>query len=292
MFAALVLIRRLTALELGSRVASATVELIAFGPMAIFLSAVYTDSLFLALSAGTFYAARRGRWATAGLLGGLAAVSRIGGVLLFVPVVILFLYGPRADATARQVKAWWRPRYRFGGELLWALVIPLSAMVFAAFLASRGYGTNATLHAQESFSEHRIMFPLITVWNGLVAAFGQLKMELAGVNPVSLQTQALFGGVVLIGSLIGIVGVFRRLPFAYGAYVSVALLQALASPTIGDPLRGLDRYASLRFPLFMWAAAWAVDRGVERKLVLASAVLLVLFTAQFATWHVVGTPQL
>jgi hypothetical protein len=51
---ALALIHRLAVLELGDRVANMTVELVAFGPLALFLSAVYTESLFLALSVGTF----------------------------------------------------------------------------------------------------------------------------------------------------------------------------------------------------------------------------------------------
>src|ERR1700722_819335 len=120
MFAALVIVRRLTELELGATAARATVLLIAFSPMALFLSAVYTESLFLALSAGTFYAARRGRWAIAGVLGGLGALTRIDGVLLAVPVVLMFFYGPRSDLGPMIVASRWRRRYRFTPAILWS----------------------------------------------------------------------------------------------------------------------------------------------------------------------------
>ncbi|HEX4563857.1 MAG TPA: mannosyltransferase family protein, partial [Solirubrobacteraceae bacterium] len=102
-------IHRLTTLELArarrrplSRerahdVARLAVILTAFGPMAFFLSAVYSEALYLALSIGVFYAARRGRFAIACVLGALAAATRSAGLLLVLPVLILYLYGPRED---------------------------------------------------------------------------------------------------------------------------------------------------------------------------------------------------
>jgi hypothetical protein len=94
---ALTLLYRLVRLDHSPRIAQVTVMLLAFFPMALFFSAVYTESLFLALSLATTYAARQGRWVWAGVFGMLAALTRDGGVLLFVPVVLLMLYGPRAD---------------------------------------------------------------------------------------------------------------------------------------------------------------------------------------------------
>jgi len=46
------------------------------------------------------------------------------------------------------------------------------------------------------------------------------------------------------------------------------------------------------FPLYVSAAAWALEHRMRRPLLLAFALLLVLFTAQFATWHVVGSQLL
>jgi Mannosyltransferase (PIG-V) len=70
---ALYLLYRLVALECGDETARLAVLLVAFFPMALFYSAVYTESLFLFLTVGAFYAARRGWWARAGIAGALAA---------------------------------------------------------------------------------------------------------------------------------------------------------------------------------------------------------------------------
>ena len=94
---ALVLLHQLTDLEFGPAVARRTVWLIALFPASVFFSAVYTEGLFLALSIGAVYAARKGCWAWAGALGGLAALTRNTGVLIGVAVLLLYLYGPRAD---------------------------------------------------------------------------------------------------------------------------------------------------------------------------------------------------
>lgn len=292
LFVALEIIRRLTQLELGSAPAQVTTRLIAFGPMALFLSAIYSESLFLALSAATFYAARRGRWRWAGVLGGLAGMTRIGGFLLFAPVLLMFLYGPRSDAPPAPAAQWWKPRYRLTPAVLWSAVIPAAAALVPAYMALRGLGPAATLHAQETYSNHAITLPVVGAWEGALAAWHQLTHQLSAFPPGMYSGQELlqFGALVL--GCIGLIGVFRRLPFAYGVYVALDFVLHLSTPTVGDPLRGFDRYASLRFPLFMWLSVWAVERRRVRPLLAISTVMLVFFTVQFATWHWVGTPEL
>jgi hypothetical protein len=286
---ALLIIHRLTTLELGPRVADLTVELIVFGPLALFLSAVYTESLFLALSAGTFYAARRGRWATAGALGGLAALTRVTGVLLVVPVLILFFYGPRTDAAPEQRTRRLMPRYPLTPAVLWAALIPAGTAAFSLYLMLRGYGPLSFLHAQTRFTHHVFALPFVAVWDGVLDAWRQLRLGFAGFQT---PTQSVIGLLAVAAAALVLRGVVRRLPLAYAAFIVVGLLVPLSSPTVGDPLKGLARYETVLFPLYMAAAAWALARGVRRPLLLGSCVLLVLFTAQFATWHVVGSQLL
>src|SRR5256885_16762208 len=78
--------RRLAPARVGGRaepaeVARLAVLVTAFAPMAFYLSAVYSESLYLALSVGCFWAARHGRFAIVGALGAIAAATRSAGVL-------------------------------------------------------------------------------------------------------------------------------------------------------------------------------------------------------------------
>src|SRR5947209_3062139 len=153
-------IHRLTALEIGSRTAAGAaraargaiaperdgqavprlaVLVTAFAPMTFFFSAVYSESLYLALSVGLFLCARRGRWAAAGVLGGLAAATRSAGMLLLLPALILYLYGPRTDR-AHDLPPDRMPwtRYRVRLDLLWLGLIPAGVGLYAGYLALWG----------------------------------------------------------------------------------------------------------------------------------------------------------
>src|SRR5215208_2565965 len=72
----------------GERVAQGSVLALAFFPTTFFLNAAYTESLFLALSAGSLWAARvRRDLLLACVLGGFAAATRNVGIFLVAPLV-------------------------------------------------------------------------------------------------------------------------------------------------------------------------------------------------------------
>jgi len=81
----------------SGEVARLAVLVTALAPMAFYFSAVYSESLYLALSVGLFWCARQGRWAWVGVLGALAAATRSTGIVLMAPALMLYLYGPRED---------------------------------------------------------------------------------------------------------------------------------------------------------------------------------------------------
>jgi hypothetical protein len=61
---------------------------------------------------------------------------------------------------------------------------------------------------------------------------------------------------------------------------------ALSYPVAAQPLMSLPRFELVLFPLTMWLAGWLSGRPrARRALPLCFALLLCLFTAQFATWH-------
>ncbi len=310
----LVLLHRLVTLELGEDNANVCVMLIAFSPMAFFFSAVYTESLFLALSVGCIYLARRGRWWAAGALGGLAAASRNTGVLLAVPLLLLYLYGPRDDArpvgggSVRLGAAFYpralaalsrlRPRYALRPSLLWIGLVPAGLGVYVGWLALTS-GNGLAPFGVEHLWYRQLAWPWGGIWQGTVAAWDGLRQLLHGPppptyfakaagNPMSVAGQNLMLFAFLVLGVIGCVGVFRKLPFAYGAYVVVALAAALSYPVIPQPLASLPRYELVLFPLFMWGATWVRRRGIAPQTIAVSAVLLGLFTAEFATWRFVA----
>src|SRR5215210_317854 len=88
--AALALLHRLTELELGRRLARPTLLLLAVFPAAVYFGAPYSESLFLLLAVGAFYSARSGHWAWAGTCAALASGTRSAGLLLLIPLAMLW----------------------------------------------------------------------------------------------------------------------------------------------------------------------------------------------------------
>jgi hypothetical protein len=283
----------------GGEVARLAVLATALAPMAFYFSAVYSESLYLALSVGVFWCARQGRWALVGLLGALAGATRSAGLVLALPVVILYLYGPREDRPPDfPLRRRWivGVRYKVHGDALWLAALPLGVVAYAAYLALAGGGALEPFHAQEVWNRH-FAGPYVGVWDAARAAFDGARQllsfqrrhvyfALAGGDPfVSAEHNLVLFGF-LAAALPAIVGVLRRLPLAYGAYVLAALALPLSYPVAAQPLMSLPRFPMVLFPLTMWLGAFLESRPRTRPVLLAlSALLLAFFAAQFATWH-------
>lgn len=301
---ALVLLQRLVSLDFGEEIATTTVLLIAFCPVAFFLSAVYTESLFLALSVGSIYAARRERWLLCGALGFLAATSRNGGIALILPAAVIYLYGPRAATAAVRTrwadgrrKGWRRllPRYRAGASALWLLLIPAGLVAYLGYLGIR-YGDALAPFRVESIWYRHTTFPLTTIWHGGEQAWDGLRQLIQGPVPpyrvpsyaqgvISASLQDIYLFLFLVLGVAGVVLVLWRLGAVYGIYALALLVLALADPVSLQPLASLPRYELMIFPLFICGAKLLTRFRLTAYAIPASAVLLGLFTVEFATWR-------
>jgi hypothetical protein len=279
---ALVVLHALTTLELGREAARWTVLALAFSPMSFFLSAVYAESLFLALTAGAVLAARREQWAWAGALGALAATTRSTGVLI---LVALLLLGWQARASPR--------------ELAWLALVPLGLIAFPVGLALAGQDWHAPFAAQEVWFR-AWAGPLGGVWDGAQAAWDGVRQLASGSeeriyfahaagDPFAIAriNVVLFAWLALI--VVGLIGAARRLPLAYAAYAAAALVVPLSYPVGPQPLMSLPRFALVLFPLWMWLG-WLLARHPRARVpvLVVSAIMLAACTAQFATWHFVA----
>ena len=80
--AAALLLQRLVRLDESPAVARNAVWFLLIFPTSYFLHIGYTESVFLALTLGCVLAARHNKWWLAGLLGALACLTRVNGLLL------------------------------------------------------------------------------------------------------------------------------------------------------------------------------------------------------------------
>jgi hypothetical protein len=279
---ALYLLHRLVTLELGRPLARPTLLLLAVFPGSLYFGAPYSESLFLLVSIGAFYAARTDAWGWAGVCAGAAAATRSAGILLLVPLAIL----------------WLRRQPRRVRDAAWLLLGPAGLAAYATYLGLAQGDALAFLDVQDAW--HReLAAPLGGAWDGLVAAWDGARQllsgsrkpvffERAGGDPfrVAGMNLMLFG--FLAFALIACAGALRRLPLPYGAYVACALVLPLSFPAGPQPLMSLPRFVAVLFPLFMWLAIACEERRITERVAALSALVLGLFVTEFATWHFVA----
>ncbi len=287
----LYLLYRLMRLDLSHAQARATVMLVAFFPAALFLSALYTEALFLMLSVGAIYAARQERWVWAGVLGGLAAATRSGGVLLVLPLLWLYLYGPRSGGELVATGGGWRPRYALARSAGWLALVPAGLLAYMGYLGLAHHAPLAAFQAEAVWGR-QFAGPFGGLVKALAAAPTDLRLGLTGhtvvvggAAPVSWQTHNLIDLALVGFAAAGLVLSRRRIPFAYHVYAFALLAQALSYPIVLEPLESFPRYLLVIFPVFMGWGAWLGERPrLYGRVIAASAALLAGFSALWAIW--------
>jgi Mannosyltransferase (PIG-V) len=269
---ALVLLHRLVALDHGRDVARLCVLLVAAFPGAVWFSSVYSESLFLLLSVGAVYAARTGRWELAGAAGALASATRSAGIVLLVPLAVL----------------WWRSGRR-PADGAWLALVPAGLVAFCLVLAASGQDALAPFDAQEAWLRS-FAGPFGAVPDAVSAAWGAAGDLLDGtpapVGAFDLRWLNLAMGLTLVAVLVATAGALRRLPLAYGLYAVAALALPLSYPVEGHPLMSLPRFAAVLWPLHLWLALVLVARSprVRTAVVAVSLAGLAAVSAEVATW--------
>jgi hypothetical protein len=215
--AALLALYALSVRYVGHDTAVRAAGFVALAPGAVAFAMAYSDSLFLLLAVGAFLAAERGRWPLAGLLYGLAALSRLPGVLLGLPLLLLLLRSTGRDDRLRAIP--------------WLLAGPLALLAFSAWQGSALGDPLAFLHAQAAW----VIPPAV----GNATAPARLD-----VLPAMLIVILLFYTFLLV-YLRG-----DRVPAHHALLAVVALLTVIVSLR----LQSVARYLAVAWP-FAWVLA-------------------------------------
>ena len=161
--AAMVVLYRMVAARYDSRIAAWTVAFLSLCPASFFFQAVYTESLFLLLVVGAVALAEHGRWAFACAVGGLAALTRNTGVLLCVPLFLV--YAERHQWKLRGEHLEWPRDVR----LTWLGLVPAGLIAYMGFLWWRVGDPLAFSTAQLAWARS-LAWPFVTVWHGAEGA--------------------------------------------------------------------------------------------------------------------------
>jgi len=274
---ALVLLYRLAEERLGAEGGRRAVLYLAIFPMALFLQAVYSESLFLLLALGAFLLAERQHFAAAGLVAGLAILTRAAGLALLPALALLA----------------WRQRERLRALGGVALALPVAA-VYPLVLWQQVDDPWAFSDAQDRWHRHfSAAGPFGGIWDGLVAGWRGLEQfvvghgtNVPGSDPMHAAAENLQALVFLVLLIALTVVAWRRFGAPLGLFAAVSLAIPLSYPSSRWPLLSLPRFGLVIFPLFLAIAALTAGRPrLHTAAVATSALLLGVTVVQWALWQ-------
>ena len=265
---ALAVLCRLARLELGDDYAWRVVLLISTFPYALYYSAVYTESLFLLLSVGAFYAMRRGRLGWVAVCGLAAGLTRPNGFWLALPLACLALWPPdRASSRAGAP-----PPVPFRLSLLAACAPAAGVTMFCAYLFWRFGDPIAWVHGQAAWG-----VPLML--RAGAPDPGRLPGELT-IKPIEVVVW--IGNIAAFVAAVAAIGpVTRRFGLAYGAWIAVNIFP----PVVAHVFLSLGRFISVLFPFFFWLAL-----RIPRDRLVRVAGVFAACQAVFAIWFFLWRP--
>ncbi|HET7433600.1 MAG TPA: hypothetical protein VFN10_02685 [Thermoanaerobaculia bacterium] len=254
---AAMLLYRLAALDEPATRAREIVFFLAIFPTSYFLHIGYTESLFLALVLGSFYAARQEKWAIAGITGALAGLTRVNGSLLL-------------PALAVEAFMTWRRTKKFDIRWLWipfiaagfGVYLLVNKQVAGSFFAFRVY--------QRDVFNHKPGTPWYAMYDAWLSIWERTPYDAIQVG----WQEFLFTSIAIAV----VIWSWMRLRASYATWATLNLLLW----TSAGLLLGAPRYVLTVFPVFFCFARVTEERPVLRSaIVIWSLLWLAMFEALF-----------
>jgi 4-amino-4-deoxy-L-arabinose transferase-like glycosyltransferase len=274
---AFLLLYRLALPRLGAAGARRALLYLALFPMSLFLQAVYSESLYLVCCLGAFVLAERRNWLAAGIVTGLAMLTRIAGLALLPPILLL---------------AWRSPERR--RALLSMVTAPALAALYPLWLQLKLHAPRAAVAGEAGWNRHfSAAGPFGGLWHGLQAAFAGIEQLATGdrvhafwthshSDPLYVAAHNLEDlAFLVVFAWLGIEA-WRRFGAPYGLFVLGSLAIPLSVPHSGYPLLSMPRFCLTLFPAFLALAAVASTPRRDRTVLVVSSAFLAVAVVEWS----------
>ena len=265
LFFGLLFFYKLVDREFDRAVARHAIFYVSIFPTAVFFSAVYTESLFFALTVASFYYIRERKWLAAGILGGLASLTRVEGIFLVVPFA---MEAVSAIGWSNLVAA----PLRFWRALLGLVLVPFGMFIYMVILWVLRGDPLYFSHVQAHWNRH-LAPPWTSVWRAVTLIAHPTNAQAAAGQVMELAFTILMVAVLIAG--------LRSLRPSFWVYMALSILVPMSTAS----LMSMPRFALVLFPMFLVLALWGRRAWVNSAIVAFSLPLLGLFTVLFVNWY-------
>ena len=258
-FLSLLFLYKLILLDFSRKIALLTILVLILFPTSFYFGSLYNESLFLALSLGSFYFARKKSYFLSTVFGIISCATRIFGILLL-PALLIEIFQKK-----EQISKWF-----------WILFIPLGLVIYMIYQYLTVGDPLAFYKLQKLVGEQHQSG--ITLLPQVYFRYIKMFLTVDPQNPI-YQTIILEFLVGVLFFVLPIIGYFKKVRLSYLFYAMVGFLL----PTIQGSFSSVPRYMIVFFPSFIILAL--ILEGLPKFLrifiLTVSALLLMIETALF-----------
>lgn len=261
---------RLVLLDHPDDVAQRTIKYLLIYPFSLFLTAAYTESVFLAVSILCLFAVRQKKFVLSGLFAMLGALCKVQGILLMVPLAYEILLDLRERTLQNRNLAGFSAKLRLLQPSYFAWVLPIA-----------GYGIYLLINYAVSGNFFQYMTYQKDYW---FSGFGLFNQSIA--STYTEMAQPSMRNIVNWGPQLAMFFVSFGLLFAASkklrtSYLVYSFIYITVSYCTARLLSG-PRYILGAFPVFLAAALILKNRNADRLVslfcVMFYTLLLICFT--------------
>lgn len=265
-FLSLLFLYKLIILDFSKKIAFLTIIILLVFPTSFYFGSLYNESLFLILSLGSFYFARKKRFFLSMCFGIISSATRIFGLLLL-PTLLIEVYQKK-----EKFSSW-----------LWILLIPAGLVIYMLYQYLTVGDPLAFYKLQKLVGEqHQSGITLLPqVYFRYIKMFLTVDIQ----NPI-YQTIIFEFLVGILFFILPIIGYFKKVRLSYLFYAMAGFLL----PTIQGSFSSVPRYVIVFFPSFIVLAliVESLPKFLRIFVLTISALLLMMETALFLRGYWVG----
>jgi len=207
-------------------------------PTSLYLIAPYTESIFLALSLTVIYASIKKKWLLAGIVSGLAAITRVQGIFLIFPIVI---EGVQTYSFTKDKKAF----LKFIPATFFA---PLTYGIYCIYVRF-GLQSDWPWVSLNTFWGQHFGMPWEGIIGNITALFGRNLTPESTLPFIKFLTV-----VVTIYSVFFLIKISKKIPLSIAVFSWVNLLLVLSKVDDQSLMISTMRYLLPIFPIFIGQA--------------------------------------
>jgi hypothetical protein len=233
------------------KLAERSIVYIIIFPAAFFFSCFYTESTFLFFAIASFYYAKKTKWPLSGLMAALAGLSRPLGVLIAIPLALIYL-----ESNDWQI---WKTRLDF----LWFFLAPVALLLYMASLVPVTGDLFAIFQIQAAW--HKVIAnPLATL---LSQPWKEYSRGIFEIDRISL----------ILFTVLALISLRKRSSLFFGLFP----LLMLGPVYFSGQLASVTRYCSVLFPGFILLAMVGKNAVVHKTILTVFFTLHIIF---FIAW--------